>query len=101
MSNYKVILLASAQQDLRTIADYLDENFGVVVKIKVMKKMKQRMASLHYFPRLAPVLYWSEEKAEWRKLLIKPYVAIYQLQQTTVLIYRIFHMAQDYSLQLM
>ncbi|MDO5561821.1 MAG: type II toxin-antitoxin system RelE/ParE family toxin [bacterium] len=96
MLSYKVFFLAGAQQDLKEIGVFLDKNFGISVKTRIIGKIKQRISVLSYFLRLAPLLNYSGLKGEWRKLSVRPYVVLYQLEQTRVLIYHIFHMAQDY-----
>lgn len=96
----KPILLAPAWNDLSGIADYLAQCAGAETAEGVVNAILDSTDLLEGMPYLGPIHHDPVLQAQgYRKLLCKPYVAVYKLIDEQVYVYRIFRQTQNYVAQ--
>lgn len=97
---FDILFTAPAVYDLRKIKTYLD---GVNPSIfyTLMKLLKKKMLVVEKEPYIASVFLVIQNK-KYRRIIIKGYVFIYDIDETEQIIYidRIFHQRENYYYKL-
>ena len=94
---YKVEILPTAWNDLKSIEDYYALEFDVATAIKVSDSILDKIEKLETFPDIGndtpdPWL----NKRGYRMLICEKHVAIFKMIETSIFIYHIFDTRQDY-----
>lgn len=95
---YKVELLPSAWEDLKSIEDYYAIQFDVDTAIKVSTNILDTIARLETFPDSGSKTPdpWLNEQG-YQMIIYKKHVAIYRIIQQIVYIYHIADTQTEYS----
>jgi len=92
----EVRLLASAEQDLREIINYIAQDNPVSAEA-LLHGFEVHFQTLSVYPLLGRIPFDSDlQKLDYRYLVAGKYLIFYKIDGTNVLVYRILHSAQDY-----
>ena len=96
---YKVIITDEAENDLNEIYEYIETKlYADKAARELIKKMKQKILALEDNPYSCPEVYTKPKHELYRKLTIKNYVVLYQVEEKNrhIVIYRIEYGMKDY-----
>ena len=98
MEKYEVRFLQEALDDLEEIVIYIARN-NREAALRVHDEIMEKADELSVFPRCGrPVPDAKMNKAGYRMLLVRPYIAFYRIIDFNVFIYRVVHGATNYPL---
>ena len=95
---YRVEILPSAWEDLKSIEDYYAIQFDVNTAIKVSESILEALERLEIFPDSGSYTpdSWLNEQG-YRMIICKKHVAIYKLIRQSIFVYHIADTQTDYE----
>jgi len=98
MEAYNVRFLQEALDDLEDIVLYIAQD-NRAAALRMCDEIISRARGLSDFPKRGrPVPDAKMQKAGYRMLLVKPYIAFYRVTGSEIIIYRVIHGATNYPL---
>ncbi len=94
---YKIKILPTAWNDLKSIEDYYSLEFDVTTALRVTDSILNRIENLETFPDIGNDTpdSWLN-KRDYKMLICEQHVAIYRKIDKSIYIYHIFDTRQDY-----
>lgn len=97
MCNFNLCFSSQAQNDLDEISVYLIRFAGQTCYDKTIKMIMQRLEHLQSFPFTGSALLTDDKEfTNFRKVVVRKYLIVYEVYHQTIFIYKIFHTARDY-----
>lgn len=96
---YRVVITNQAENDLNEIYEYIETKLYADKAAKeLMREMKQRILNLENNPYSCPEVYTKPNHENYRKLVIKNYIVLYQVEEQSrhIVVYRIEYGMKDY-----
>ncbi len=92
----EVIWSDFAKQNLNSILDYVEDNFGVTVAMKTLQRIRTQVDCLHVFPEIGVRdRKYSVSEYSIRHIAVGPNVLYYMVYPDTVVIGTIVHVRQS------
>lgn len=95
---YKIIFSPIIIKKYKKIYEYISEELQEEkIALKLMKKIMAKINGLEYMPNIYPKTKISKyDSIEYRKMIIKPFIIIYTIEEQNVYIHNIFHEKNNY-----
>ncbi|MGL5086322.1 MAG: type II toxin-antitoxin system RelE/ParE family toxin [Clostridium sp.] len=96
---YKIEILPSALEDLKSIQDYYCINFSKESALTVTESILDSIERLKDFPSMGSILKFDDyiREMNYRMVLSKGYASIYRVIENTVYIYHIVNTVTEYK----
>ncbi len=100
MTKARFVLRRAAQQDIDSLADYLETEAGKEAALRFVDSAQASFTALGVSPKLGPIV--PTRKADldglrkWRVAGFPDYLIFYRPEQNRVRIFRVLHGAQDW-----
>ncbi len=95
----RVLVSGEAMADLEAIVSYLSRTLAEpVAAAGVLDAFDEFVQNVSTFPEMySPVREPRLRRLGYRKAALKKYIALYRVQDETVLVAHVFHQSQDYA----
>lgn len=93
--HYKINLSNKANKDINKITNYLQRFSNS--SDKIIRKINKDIDNLLFMPRIhKTLLYFKDQKGEYRRIVSGKYIIIYKIIKNEIIILRIFNQKENY-----